>query len=402
MKFEKMKQFFLSAIFFASSHLGAQPKHEVQEFSGVVKSFEPGYRFAYEKFCVEVNGEKDCFLFYPEFGKLLMEKIRPGDLVTVKALVNLKARENRKTWGGDLPWFLFRDLIREIKVEQEWIKLLSPAEDRRPVVSQIFIHQPIVKIYVDDGYKKGVLLANGTFFYNQGISKHYDPLKESKIGDKLSFMGAAFPNREGYVYPWSEVKEVYHLSTLRSEVAQIQSLLFKQNHVCIGAKFKTAAGKEVTVSFPSYRAEEIKKFIKPEEEVELFLGADYGTQKFSLPELHAMIQGKDTLKIDEFGFYGGADGKHEHKDVGVEGKITYLERTAKGNVASIVVNSEYYIEIDAMMSQQIGSIFRKGLMISIIGKERIRLPGEIYKKDYKIVVPEKVVVDGKTFSLYQP
>lgn len=400
-----MKHFILVGLLLIPFYSRAQPKYEIQEFSGLVKSFEPGYRFAYEKLCIEVNGTKDCFLFEPDFGKMLMEKIRSGDAVTIKAMVNIKARENRKAWatkGGDLPWFLFRDMVQEIKFGQEWIKLTAPPVDRRPIVSRIFIHQPIVKIYSEENYKKGVLLADGTFFFNQGIGKHYDPLKESKIGDKLSFIGSAFPNKEGYVYPLSEVKEVYHLSTLRSEVAEIQSLLFKQNHVCIGAKFKTLEGKEVTVSFPSYRAEEIKKFIKPEEEVELFLGADYGTQKFSLPELHAIIQGKDTLKIEEFGFYGGADGKHEHKDVGVVGKITHLERTAKGNVASIVVNSEYYVEIDAMMAQQIGYMFRKGLMISIIGKERIRLAGEIYKKDYKIVVPEKVVVDDKTFSLYQP
>lgn len=396
---------FLWVFLLSTFHLGAQPKFELQEFTGAVKSIEPGFRFALEKICLEVNGVKDCFIFPPDYGKFLTDRVQINDVVTVRAQVNIKARESRKNWANklsDIPWFLFRDVVQEIKIKDEWIKLPPVKEDKQKVKAELFLHVPILMEYREDGFKKGVLIPNGIFLFNQVIGNYYDPLKEYKVGDRVSFIGPQVGPNEGYVYIWPEVKSVYHMATLRNERVEIQSLLFKQNHTCIGAKFKTTSGNEVSVSFPSYRAEEIKSFLKPNVVQEIFFGRDYETGKYNLPELHAIIQGSDTLKIEELGFYGGADGKHEHKDVGVVGKITHLDRTPKGNVASIVVNSEYYMEIDAMMAQQIGYIFKKGLMISVIGKERIKIPGELYKKNYKIVVPEKVVVDGKTFSLYQP
>jgi hypothetical protein len=88
--------------------------------------------------------------------------------------------------------------------------------------------------------------------------------------------------------------------------------------------------------------------------------------------------------------------------VDIAGKITRINLTAKGNVSSLIINSEYYVEIDAMMAQQLALHFQKGKQISIQGKQRIKKVGEIYQRDYQIVVPERLTIDGKTFSVYIP
>lgn len=400
-----MKAFFCFGLLLGYLNSGAQPKFEIREFVGTVHSFKPGFRFAYEQLCLEINGQKDCFLFYPEYGKFLLEHVGVGSVIELRANVNVNVRESRTVWAkknGEVPWFLFRDQIEEIKINNSWKSLSKVAEAKESMIAEIFLNQPVISEYVIDGFSKGVLLANGVFLFNQGIGKHYDPLLNVKVGDLISSVGAKMPAREGYLYPLPGVKHVYQLSVLKKERVETRALLFKQNHACIGAKFMTESGKEISVSFPSYRAKQVSEFMKPDQKVEIFFGEDYETTKFSLPELHAIIQGTDTLKIEEFGFYGGADGKHDHNDVGLVGKITHLERTAKGNVASIIINSQYYVEIDPLLAQQLGFMFRKGLMISILGKERIKLEGEIYKKDYKIVVPDKIIVDGKTFSRFEP
>ncbi len=400
-----MKRFLWIALHLVSTTIFAQARFELQQFSGVVKGIEPGFRFALERLCLDVDGKRECFVFYPDYGQLLFEKIKIGDRVELKVNVNLKVRDLKKDLSEanrTLSWFLFRDQIEEIKIGEEWVPLPKPKEKSEPNVSKVFLEQKIIEEYWQGDIKHGLLFDGGRVAFNQAANKYLDPFKDAKKGDKVSYYGYRLPMKPGYRYPVEGVKEVHHFLPLTGVNGQLRSYLFKQNHVCIGAKFETESGKEITVSFPSYRAVEIKEFINPKEDLKVYFGSDYGVGKFSLPELHAIIQGIDTLRIEEFGFYGGADGKHNHKDIGIVGKITSLERTPKGNVASIIVDSEYYVEIDAMMAQQIGYVFRKGLLISIIGKERIKDPGEIYKKNYKIVVPEKVVVDGKTFSLFQP
>lgn len=382
----------------------SQSKFEVREFTGTVKSIEPGFRYAIARMKLEVKGEPEFFIFPPTYGKMITERFLPGETITLKANVNLTIRGNRNKWltkEKDIPFFLYRDEILAIKVEGGWLDIVKPSDIKSKVESEVHINQTVLSTIQEDGYNKGIVFENGMVAYNPVAGRNYDPMKKIKEGDKISFLGQTFPREDGYVYPIDRVKKVFNYYGLMEGRGRLYSLLFKQNHVCIGARFKTKKGTFIDVSFPSFHAEEVQRFLNPEEEVKLYHGEIIGS-RMDLPELHAIIQGSDTLKILEFGFFGGADGKHEHKDVDVSGKITHVERTAKGNIASIIVKGEYYVEIDAMMAQQIGYVFRKGLIISIIGKQRIRIPGEIYKKEYKIVVPQKVVMDGKTFSLFEP
>ncbi|HRG07707.1 MAG TPA: hypothetical protein PLJ08_03950, partial [Cyclobacteriaceae bacterium] len=48
--------------------LTAQPKYEVQEFTGVVKSIGPGFGFALQQIILDINGELNGFLFNPGYG----------------------------------------------------------------------------------------------------------------------------------------------------------------------------------------------------------------------------------------------------------------------------------------------------------------------------------------------
>ena len=156
------------------------------------------------------------------------------------------------------------------------------------------------------------------------------------------------------------------------------------------------------VSFPSDKATVVRDFLKPDVDLKIYYGQYSDLDKNNLPELHAIIQEKDTLLINDFGFYGGPDGKHDHSDVEFEGKITQLSKSKKGNVQSLIVGGKVFMEIEAMMAQQFGHMLEKGKRITVQGKERVKKIGEIYSKDYRIVTPEKITIDGITFSAYNP
>ncbi len=383
----------------------SQEKFEIREFSGKIISFVPGFSFAYQRILVDVNGTKEGFSFYPNYGKLILEKFKIGDNITFKAKVNIRVRERlveiRTTKNTD--WFLFLDEVLKIKIGNEWISLdngdLGKMERSSP---KVFLEKEVKDIFLHDNHQVGLKLENGLIAYTEYFSFTFDKTPLVKKGDLVSFNGFKHSYAEGFVYPMEGVKEVYRASPLKKENGILHSFLFKQNFVCIGVKFKTNSGKELKLSFPSFRAIEAKAFLKPDVPLAIYYNAFETGRQNDLPELHAVIQNRDTLFINEMGFFGGADGQHDYVDMEVKGKITKLIRTAKGNIASIIIDSKYFIEVDAMMAQQLGMQLEKGKEIIVGGKERVKIVGEIYSKDYHIITPEKINIDGKTFSLYQP
>ena len=384
---------------------------QIMEFTGIVTSIEPGAQFAFSRILITVNGEVENFVFNPAYGKLLLSKIKVGDQVSVKANINLRSRKLYKEMSAtnkSLSWFINHDPIVEIKTGNEWTainypEIKSSKTNGSPVAYKVFLDKKIVGKYYSDGVAKGVVFENGLVGYNFWLNKYFPAELTEDSSDSVSFIGYRMKPQDGYQYPVEGVRQVYTFSKLNREAARMKSFLFKQNHTCIGVKFETTDGKELKLSFPSEKAIEIKEFLDVEQNVKVYFGRDYTTGRFNnLPELHALVQGKDTLTIDEFGFYGGADGKHEHTPVEFEGKITSLSKTPKGNIESIIVGSEFYIEFDAMMAQQFGHKLEKGKKIIIQGQERVKKIGEIYSKNYRIVLPKTVTFDGTTFSAYQP
>lgn len=394
--------------FFLSLSAAAQPKFEVQEFTGVVKSIVPGYRFALEFIIFDVNGRETGFSFFPSYGTFINEHIKPGDQISLKANVNLRMnslREEMRRANKPLEFFMFNDRIMEIKINGEWISLAEKEEGYIPGEHKVFLEKKVINDYFLNGRRNALLFEDGMVASYMGSTRYPGPINSVKVGDVVSFMGHKTGIAEGYKYPVDGVTAVYHFNQLKQERGKAFSYLFKQNSVCIGVKFNLPSGKQLSVSFPTEDAERVKHFLNTNDELRIYYFENKTYEVEDMlhpPELHALVKTGDTLYINKFGFYGGADGKHDYKDVQVNGKITRINTSARGNIISLLVASDYYVEIDAMMAQQLGHFFQKGKEVSIQGKERIRKEGEIYQKDHRIVTPEKVVVDGKTFLLHNP
>ena len=300
-----------------------------------------------------------------------------------------------------------RDHITEIKIGNEWIAFPERKDEQSQTIHKVFLDSPVVSVIQQGGYNRGLVFKDGLIGFNQGIGKYYDVLQSTKRGDEVSFVGVQMPKKEGYVYSIEPVKEVYQLNPINRKTGMLKSFLFKQNFACIGVKFEIIEEeqkKDLSLSFPGTEAKRIKAFLQPGEELRIYYGAFSLIQlgEGDLPELHAIIQGQDTLFVNKFNFFGTADGNHDHKQVQLTGKITKVNRSVKGNVLSFLVGADGLVEIDALMAQQLGHNFTKGTEITVHGKERIKKEGEIYQKDYRIITPEKIVINGKEFSRYQP
>jgi hypothetical protein len=389
--------------------LSAQVTYEEKEYSGIVAAIEPGNTFNLSQLVLNVDGREEPLVFNPIYGKLLVDKLKVGTKITIKANVNHKARERYYAADIKLRGFIrnfIQDVITEISIGNELFKLkpLVPQAYSKERIGKpkVFIDRKVIDFYSEGNFKRGIIFDDGFVAFNKSIDVYYDPCRDMKIGDSVSFTGFKLETFEGGKYPVEGVKKVYTLGFLNKSYGRVESFLFKQNEVCIGVKFSTKSGKELKLSFPSDRAEKVKKFLKPGVDLKIYHGRLYDITNLDLPELQAIIQNKDTLYIEEFGFFGGADVDHDHTPIELKGKITRINKTACGGIMNIIVNHEYYVEIEAMMAQQLGSLFKRGQEISVAGKVRIKKQGEIYKKDYKIVTPEKVVVDGKMFSINQP
>jgi len=386
--------------------LTAQPKYEVQEFTGVVKVIGSGFGFALQQIVLDVNGELNGFLFHPAYGSWVVKNVKVGETLTLKANVNLKFAEQKKRqieFRTKVPGvYFFHDWIVAIKTYQGWYEMPEVKEEVA-TKTDVFLEKKVIGDYVQDGKRLALIFENGLVGYCHPILSTDNKLGDIKIGDQVSFGSYRRHIGQGFEFPIPGVKDVYYFNRLIGVEAKLHSYLFKQNFVRIGVKFKTTDGKMVSVSFPSDDAQRIQEFIKPGEPLKFYY-SDFkiDDQPMALPELHAIVQNTDTLYIRAFGFFGGADGKHEHDPVEITGKITRINVTPKGNVSSLIIDSDYYVEIDAMMAQQLALHFQKGKQISIQGKQRIKKEGEIYQKSYHIVVPERLTIDGKTFSAYNP
>ncbi|HTH57557.1 MAG TPA: hypothetical protein VL728_16010, partial [Cyclobacteriaceae bacterium] len=318
-----MKSALLLLVLYLPIPVFAQQQLETVEFTGIVKSIEPGYRFALERITLDVDGEEEFFHFLPNYGELIARKIKVGDRVSLKAAVDLASRKRKeelaqkKTFAG----WIFSDRIEYIKIEGTWYDLRKPSDEKNEKVAfTVFLDRRIKSVFYIGKFKQGLILDDGIAAYKETFarSKKLESLKE---GDLISFIGFKLQKKGGYQFPIDNVAVAYTFSPLRKETGIMQSLLFKQNHTCIGVKFETSDERDLMVSFPSERAMQIKTFLKPDKELTIYYGEYSDLDRLNLPELHAIIQDRDTLFINDFGFYGGPDSRHDHTEVDLEGKI---------------------------------------------------------------------------------
>jgi hypothetical protein len=392
----------LSVYLYSLSVCIGQQTYEIREFQGIARGFDMGYSFAYEFLLVETKDGIERFRFYPYYGQLITQNLASGDQVSIKVKINNKIREDFDKLSQEqqkkLAYFR-RENITEIKLKNEWRSLTDQPEVFGRPVFKTFLDQEIIDLHYKADFKAAAIFKNGLVGFSGGMGDYFNPLKNVQKGDKFSFTGFFIPYREGYVYPIkSDIKGVFTMSALVKVEGHLMSYLFKQNHVCIGAKFLTR-DESISVSFPSDKAKEIRQFIRPELPVTIYHDS-YGTKGLlEGPEMHAIVQGNDTLVLHKFNFYGGADVAHEHKPVQLEGKIKDFVKTNKGRVIGLIVDHQFFVEIDPRFEKQIGPLLKKGLVVAVEGNERIKKSGEIYSKDYRIVTPDKVTIEGKTFSI---
>jgi hypothetical protein len=381
-----------------STAVAQPPKGEIREFTGTVKTFRSGMGLAYERLIMEIAGTEEHFVFDPKYAKLIFDNVRTGDQLTIRAIVYAELNERIKKMPDDFQKSFKRDVILAVKLKDQWVEL--PKIDYSHLYPggknfDIFLDREVKGEYIQDGHQIGLVFDNGIVAYNWFMRK-----KKINVGDIISFRGHRYTYDEGFVYPVSDVKAVYFFSPLIKEVGTIKSLLFKQNYVCIGMTVRTKKG-EIRMGFPSNYAERIEQLAKEGKTMAFYYTAYIVTNQLTPPDLQAIVHEMDTFKINEFGFYGGADIKHDHKPASIKGKITHVNRSDKGRVLSIVIGNDCYVEIDQTMEKQLGDFFKKGQLMEISGDERIKAEGEIYSKNYRIITPRTVIIDGKNFLLGQ-
>jgi hypothetical protein len=379
----------------------SQPEFQDREFSGTLKSFETGFGLAFEKVVINVNGSEKSFLFHPRMGKMLFDNFKIGDRVEVQVRTYPTINENLKNTSYPLRKIFTRDLLLSIKLNGSWLKL--PKKDERPLFKdstkrnqaiETFLDVQVKEEYYDDGRLKGLIFADG-------VSAYVWLPQKVKIGDVVSFRGIRLESGEGFQYPLPSIKTVYFYRPLIKDEGEIKSLLFKQNNACIGMVVKTKHA-EFNLGFPSPYASKILELAEKKASVIFYYDDFVVSNQLTPPSLQVMVYNSDTLAVNEDGFYGGNDVDHQHKPVELTGKISRINRTEKGMIMDIIVDGKYYVDIESTMARQISSFFSKGKEVIIQGKERIKKKGEIYKKEYTIVVPKKIVIDGKTFFSNQP
>jgi hypothetical protein len=205
-------------------------------------------------------------------------------------------------------------------------------------------------------------------------------------------MGSSEVVNDSYWYPIDNISKIYFCNFLKRTEGKIESFISKQNYVRIGLRIN-----EHRLSFPAKLGKEIERFANDKPVTVYYMG--YVSEASNLlPTIHALVQGRDTLKIP-YPYYGDPDGKHEFKTAEVDGKISKINRTETGRILSVIMGNDCYVEISYNMAQQLGSFISNGKQLKVIGDERIKKEGEVYEQNLRIITPRKVVADGKEFIL---
>jgi hypothetical protein len=384
----------------------AQNKTEIREFTGRVVAFEPAWHFAYECIRMDLGDREEHFLFWPNHGKYLMDRVKVGDQATVRVEVNVIWQKRRKEMEGDprMKGLLHRfrwDRITDIQIDGGWVSLSysTTVPNKDPDV-RVFLEERIIQVYPNDDDRQVFVFKNGlvgNYSFMSGVDPSY---RAPEKGNVVSFLGHGDMPRlsESAVYPIAGVRQVYLFSPLEKRRGQVKSLLYKQNSACIGMVM-TSGNSEVRISFPSDFAKPVREFLKRNGEVDFYY-IPFKVENQPNPfELHALVAGADTLRIERPMYYGGEDVEHDHRPVEVFGRITSVSRSPHLKIMSIMVGNDAYVDIDAGSAQQLDKLLRRGVQVTVQGNERIRKDGEIYLKEYRIITPRKMVIDGKEFIL---
>ena len=374
----------------------SQSKFEIREFTGTVNSIHPGWGFALEIVELQVGDDAHFFRIHPMYGKQVLSQLQKGQTISLRANVNVsyqgivKKMKDKRVY---IPYFI-QDQITEIKLKDGWVQTPSSQqlhEVKRPPEAKIFLEQKVQTDVMIDG-RRGLVFKNGRVSFSNYFWVSPDPLKTINPGDIVSFMGYESPVKEDYIFPIEGVKSVFSFIELKKMIGTIDSYVYKQNYVRMGLVIN---GKRF--SFQAEKARDIDRFTNGEA-VLIYFDPDEDPKSNILPTIHAIIQKGDTILMPTL-YYGGPDGKHDFKSVQVEGTISKLNRTEKGRIISLILDKDFYVEVDPQMEQQLGNLLKKGSKLKVSGEERIKKEGEIYEKDYRIITPKRIVAESGEFIL---
>lgn len=378
-----------------------QRKLELHELKGTFKEMRSGYSFAYEVLIFDIDGETRLFRIDPIYGQSVLKKLKPDMELTFKALVDDKSREALKTMKGDPVYWssMFGESMEAIYLNGSWFSTPSGPRDqiKRGFDWVVLLEQtPLGEIrekgIEKNGTRKGLIFDNGLVAYSSFSQPGLFSMENIKLGKPVSFIGYESSVQPSYLYPIQPVERVISFVELKKHTGKIESFIYKQNFVRIGLKLN---GERY--SFPAELAKSIEKFSN-DKPLTVYYNGEVDVKTNLLPTIHAFVQGQDTLKIPSM-YYGDPDGKHEHKIAAFEGKVTQVNRSDHGNILSLIVSNDCYVEVDNRMAAQLKEYLSKGKTIKVSGLERIKKEGEVYERNYRIITPQKVEVNGKEFIL---
>ena len=373
-----------------------QRKLELRELTGTFKEMRSGYYFAYEVLLIDVDGESRLFRIDPIYGQSVLKKLTAGMTVNFKARVDDKARAGIKAVKGNpIYWAsMFGEGIESIYLDGDWFQTPSAAknQEKRGFDWVVLLEQTPVDQILEDGIRKGLIFKNGLIGFSSftGMGKY--SMNTIKLGKPVSFIGYESVVHPEYLYPIENVNRVISFIELLKQTGKIESFIYKQNFARIGLKLN---GERY--SFPAELAKTVEHFVN-DKPVTIYYHGLSDEKTNLLPTIQAIVQGRDTLKIPRM-YYGDPDGKHEYKSTDLEGKITQVNRADRGDIMSLMIGNDCYIEVDQRMATHLKDYLSKGKSIKISGLERIKKEGEIYERNYRIITPQKVEVNGKEFIL---
>lgn len=376
----------------------AQDSLPIQEFKGVVVALDPGASFAMQGIRVQTNEGTHSFYVHPHHGEDIIRALRPGDSVWVRASVNGRQQQTKLAVPPNLEWLVRRYAATEVKVNGTWIP--NTAQEVPFLMGEeyrVFLEKKIEQELWRDDYRIAIRFDKNQAAFYLLNSDHYYPLKNAKPGEVVSFIGYSTPAAPGYVYPMKGIQRATSFKPLIKTKGLITSFLYKQNYVCMGFILTNPRGS-MKLSFPTYLAERIQEIANRQQTVYAYFDDFKMNNQLEPPSLHALVCGTDTLRIENL-YYGGADGRHEMIDASIVGTITKTQTSDAGQLMGVIVNGESYLEIPAGIEPELLSQLRMGKELVVEGEERVKLRGEIYHENYRIVQPTKITVDGKVFLL---
>jgi hypothetical protein len=389
---------FLFLVWMFAGYAGsAQYPAEMKEYAGIVREFRSTRYFAYSVMTIEIEGGLTDLDFPVEQGRMIMNSYKPGDSILLRAKIHSKPMdaEARKLMKAHMHYFVAGQLL-SINLNNRWIDIAWGKAEKWSWKVEVLLNRKVESVYNEGSSARALMFENGMVGFI-GPYTTADPLNGVRAGDHTSFIGRALPVLDGSVYPVEGVKQVYLFSPLQRSRGTLQALLFKQNYVCIGVSATTDRG-EIRASFPTEYAREVEKFADGRT-VDIYMSGYKMEGQLQPPELHAIVSGRDSLLIKETGFYGGADGKHEYVPVTFQGKVSAINRSDAGKILGLIVDDHTFLEVDVNTARQLENVLRRGKSLEVVGEQRVKKTGEIYSKDYEIVVPHQITIDGKVFLI---